>query len=49
LTAGASATAASVVVPTAGGGYPVLVGRGLLDRLDELLPPLPGAVPEAAL
>jgi 3-dehydroquinate synthase len=43
LTAGASATAASVVVPTAGGGYPVLVGRGLLDRLDELLPPLPGA------
>jgi 3-dehydroquinate synthetase len=39
-TAGATA---SVVVPTAGGGYPVLVGRGLLDRLDELLPPLPGA------
>jgi 3-dehydroquinate synthase len=34
---------ARVQVPTAGGGYPVLIGTGLLDRLDELLPPLPGA------
>ncbi len=30
--------AASVPVPVAGGGYPVLIGSGLLDRLDELLP-----------
>jgi 3-dehydroquinate synthase len=36
-------TAARVQVPTAGGGYPVLVGTGLVDRLDELLPPFPGA------
>ena len=36
-------TVATVPVPTAGGGYPVRIGRGLLDRLDELLPPLPGA------
>jgi 3-dehydroquinate synthetase len=35
--------AASVTVPTAGGGYPVLIGSGLLDRLDELLPEFPGA------
>ena len=35
--------AASVPVPTAGGGYPVLIGSGLLDRLDELLPAFPGA------
>jgi 3-dehydroquinate synthase len=35
--------AATVTVPTAGGGYPVLIGRGLLGRLDELLPPFPGA------
>jgi 3-dehydroquinate synthetase len=34
---------ASVTVPTAGGGYPVRIGTGLLDRLDELLPPFPGA------
>jgi 3-dehydroquinate synthase len=39
--------AATVVVPTAGGGYPVRIGTGLLDRLDQLLPPLPGA--EAAV
>ena len=35
--------AASVPVPHAGGGYPVLIGSGLVDRLDELLPELPGA------
>ncbi|HEV3012190.1 MAG TPA: 3-dehydroquinate synthase family protein, partial [Actinomycetota bacterium] len=35
--------AASVTVPTAGGGYPVLIGSGLLDRLAELLPEFPGA------
>jgi 3-dehydroquinate synthetase len=39
--------AASVTVPVAGGGYPVLIGSGLLDRLDELLPGFPGA--EAAV
>jgi 3-dehydroquinate synthase len=39
--------AASVPVPVAGGGYPVLIGSGLLDRLDELLPAFPGA--EAAV
>jgi 3-dehydroquinate synthase len=32
-----------VLVVTASGGYPVLVGTGLLDRLEELLPELPGA------
>jgi 3-dehydroquinate synthase len=36
-------TAARVRVRTAGGGYPVLVGTGLVDRLEELLPPFPGA------
>jgi 3-dehydroquinate synthetase len=36
-------TAARVVVPTAGGGYPVWIGGGLLDRIDRLLPPLAGA------
>jgi 3-dehydroquinate synthase len=36
-------TAARVQVPTGGGGYPVLIGTGLVDRLDELLPELPGA------
>ncbi|MET0834966.1 MAG: 3-dehydroquinate synthase family protein [Actinomycetota bacterium] len=35
--------AASVPVPHAGGAYPVLIGSGLVDRLDELLPELPGA------
>jgi 3-dehydroquinate synthetase len=35
--------AASVLVPVTGGGYPVLIGSGLLDRLDELLGELPGA------
>jgi 3-dehydroquinate synthase len=34
---------ARVQVPTGGGGYPVLIGTGLLDRLEELLPELPGA------
>ena len=34
---------ASVPVPTAGGGYQVRIGSGLVDRLDELLPPFPGA------
>jgi 3-dehydroquinate synthase len=46
LTTGAAnqtATAAKVVVATAGGGYPVWIGRGLLGRLEELLPALPGA------
>jgi len=38
-----TATAARVVVPTAAGGYPVWIGRGLLGRLDTLLPALPGA------
>ena len=37
------ASLARVQVPTAGGGYPVLIGTGLLDRLDELLPPFGGA------
>jgi 3-dehydroquinate synthase len=32
-----------VHVSTGGGGYPVLIGAGLVDRLDELLPALPGA------
>jgi 3-dehydroquinate synthetase len=36
-------TAARVDVTTALGGYPVWIGRGLLGRLDELLPALPGA------
>ena len=36
-------TAARVQVRTAGGGYSVLVGTGLVDRLEELLPPFPGA------
>jgi 3-dehydroquinate synthase len=34
---------ARVHVPTAGGGYPVLIGSGLVGRLEELLPPFPGA------
>jgi 3-dehydroquinate synthase len=38
---------ATVPVPTAGGGYPVRIGSGLVDRLDELLPAFPGA--EAAV
>jgi len=37
------APVARVRVSTAGGGYPVLIGTGLLDRLEELLPPLAGA------
>jgi 3-dehydroquinate synthase len=37
------APVARVQVRTGGGGYSVLVGTGLLDRLDELLPELPGA------
>jgi 3-dehydroquinate synthase len=37
------APVARVQVPTGGGGYPVLIGTGLVDRLDELLPELPGA------
>jgi 3-dehydroquinate synthetase len=45
LTPGSATHAAgvSVVVPTAAGGYPVRIGRGLLDRLDGLLPAFPGA------
>ena len=38
-----AAPMARVQVATGGGGYPVLIGSGLLDRLDELLPELPGA------
>jgi 3-dehydroquinate synthase len=38
-----AAPVARVQVRTGGGGYPVLIGTGLLDRLDELLPPFPGA------
>jgi 3-dehydroquinate synthase len=34
---------ARVQVPTGGGGYPVLVGAGLVDRVEELLPAFPGA------
>ena len=34
---------ARVRVATGGAGYPVLIGTGLVDRLDELLPELPGA------
>jgi 3-dehydroquinate synthase len=37
------APVARVRVPTAGGGYPVLIGSGLVGRLEELLPPFPGA------
>jgi len=36
-------TAARVIVMTTHGGYPVWIGRGLLGRLDTLLPALPGA------
>jgi len=36
-------TAARVIVTTTHGDYPVWIGRGLLGRLDELLPALPGA------
>jgi 3-dehydroquinate synthase len=45
VTSGAAnpTTAARVDVMTTHGGYPVWIGRGLLGRLDELLPPLPGA------
>ena len=46
LTSGAAnqtTTAVGVVVPTAAGGYPVWIGRGLVGRLDELLPAPPGA------
>jgi len=35
--------ARTVEVRTAGGAYAVRIGPGLLDRLDELLPDLPGA------
>jgi 3-dehydroquinate synthetase len=41
--AGTAGALRTVRVPTARGGYPVLIGGGLLDRLDELLPPFPGA------
>ena len=34
---------ARVRVATGGAGYPVLIGTGLVDRLEELLPPLPGS------
>jgi 3-dehydroquinate synthase len=43
VTSGAEVDAARVLVPTAGGGYPVFIGAGLLDRLERLLPPFPGA------
>jgi 3-dehydroquinate synthetase len=38
-----AAAAARVVVTTTQGAYPVWIGRGLLGRLEELLPALPGA------
>jgi 3-dehydroquinate synthase len=38
-----AAPVARVQVATGGGGYPVLIGSGLVDRLDELLPAFPGA------
>jgi 3-dehydroquinate synthase len=38
-----AAPVARVQVGTGGGGYPVLIGAGLVDRLEELLPPFPGA------
>ena len=41
--AGAAPAPRTVRVDTTHGGYPVLIGTGLLDRLDELLPPFPGA------
>ena len=41
--AASAAATTSIPVVTAGATYPVVVGRGLLDRLDELLPELPGA------
>ncbi|MFL6103097.1 MAG: 3-dehydroquinate synthase family protein, partial [Actinomycetes bacterium] len=34
---------ARVRVATGGAGYPVHIGTGLVDRLEELLPPLPGS------
>jgi 3-dehydroquinate synthase len=37
------ASAATIPVRTASAAYEVHVGRGLVDRLDELLPPLSGA------
>ena len=40
---GPAAAPRTVRVDTAHGGYPVLIGTGLLERLDELLPPFPGA------
>ena len=40
---GGEAPVARVQVRTGGGGYPVLIGTGLLDRLEELLPAFPGA------
>jgi 3-dehydroquinate synthase len=40
---GPAAAPRTVRVDTTHGGYPVLIGTGLLDRLDELLPPFPGA------
>ena len=40
---GATGLPTRLAVPSATGGYPVWLGRGLLDRLDELLPALPGA------
>jgi 3-dehydroquinate synthase len=46
LTSGAAnptTTAARVDVTATQGGSPVWIGRGLLGRLDELLPALPGA------
>ena len=40
---GPAAAPRTVRVDTAHGGYPVLIGTGLLERLDELLPPFLGA------
>jgi 3-dehydroquinate synthase len=44
-----AAPPARVEVRTGGGGYPVLIGTGRLDRLDELLPPFPGAAAAAVV
>jgi 3-dehydroquinate synthase len=41
--AGPDRPAATIAVRTASATYQVHVGRGLLDRLEVLLPPLPGA------
>jgi 3-dehydroquinate synthase len=41
--------ASTIAVRTANAAYQVHIGRGLLDRLEELLPPLPGATAAAVV